>query len=105
MPYTDMQESVEHLLEDTADLEELNLKLVCVHGHAQPCPMVHSMGLASDCCHDCLACTSLYNACAACLCCHQVPALNLLMSHSIDVVQCRLLMWPSWKLKEQLKNR
>lgn len=30
VPYTDMQESVEHLLEDTADLEELNLKLVCI---------------------------------------------------------------------------
>lgn len=29
VPYTDMQESVEHLLEDTADLEERNLKLVC----------------------------------------------------------------------------
>ena len=28
VPYTDMQESVEHLLEDTANLEELNLKLV-----------------------------------------------------------------------------
>lgn len=29
VPYTDMQESVEHLLEDTGNLEELNLKLVC----------------------------------------------------------------------------
>lgn len=29
VPYTDMQESVEHLLEDTATLEELKFKLVC----------------------------------------------------------------------------
>ena len=28
VPYTDLQESVEHLLEDTAELEELNLRLV-----------------------------------------------------------------------------
>lgn len=28
VPYTDMQESVEHLLEDTAELEELNSRLV-----------------------------------------------------------------------------
>lgn len=28
MPYTDMQESVEHLLEETAELEELNMRLV-----------------------------------------------------------------------------
>ena len=30
MPYTDMQESVEHLLEETAELEELNMRLVSV---------------------------------------------------------------------------
>lgn len=29
VPYTDMQESVEHLLEGTGNLEELNLQLVC----------------------------------------------------------------------------
>lgn len=28
VPYTDMQESVEHLLEDTAEFEELNMRLV-----------------------------------------------------------------------------
>ncbi len=28
VPYTDMQESVEHLLEETAELEELNMRLV-----------------------------------------------------------------------------
>ena len=29
VPYTDMQESVDHLLEETAELEELNMRLVC----------------------------------------------------------------------------
>ena len=34
VPYTDMQESVEHLLEDTAELQELNLRLVhMTHTH------------------------------------------------------------------------
>ena len=30
VPYTDLQESVEHLLEETAGLEELNMQLVCM---------------------------------------------------------------------------
>ena len=30
VPYTDLQESVEHLLEETAGLEELNMQLVCL---------------------------------------------------------------------------
>ena len=30
IPYTDLQESVEHLLEETAGLEELNMQLVCL---------------------------------------------------------------------------
>lgn len=43
VPYTDMQEAVEHLLGDTADLEELNLKLVCpctCLPHVLLCPML-----------------------------------------------------------------
>lgn len=35
VPYTDLQESVEHLLEETAGLEELNMQLVCMRSNSQ----------------------------------------------------------------------
>ena len=91
VPYTDMQESVEHLLEDAADLEELNLKLVCrcfcifmPHGgfysqqHALP-------ELAVHCSHDFPACL-ITDQGLPCLCNYPLPDLSLLASpHTKEV--------------------
>ena len=109
VPYTDMQECVEHLLEDTADLEELNLKLVCscsctsmLHGVMQS-QQHPSTELAVLCCHDFFVCAMTDQDMPG-LWIHPVPGLGVLMSHHTNML-CRLLTWPSWKLREQLRNR
>lgn len=68
VPYTDMQESVEHLLEDTGNLEELNLKLVCscsctslLHAVTQS-QQRSSCKLALHCYHDSQLTSSLTKA-------------------------------------------
>ena len=52
VPYTDMQESVEHLLEETAGLEELNMRLVITIVLCDTLYFCHSA------CHSCIKATS-----------------------------------------------
>ena len=133
VPYTDMQESVEHLLEETAELEELNMRLVrrmfiptlsvlirhiTSTIHAGPCiACILVLGCAAKT-HAFHTTFRMYSIILPLHCLMQLYLFRSVQDEThhriicctcqtepVKLVLCRLLRLASWKPRELLKNR